>query len=433
MKKLLCLILALCFACCVLVACNTSDEERYYDDITKTLKLSKTVTDTSSFLKDGVGKATVVTHTDGDTTRFRLLADNQNVVVRYHSVNTPESTGDVEKWGKAASNFTKMRLDDADEIVLESSTGGAAITDSYGTRYLGYVWYKPKGESDFKCLNLEIVENGFSHNTGNASTDYPYNSFFDKANDFARAKKLHIYSDKDDPLYSNDPIDTTIKELNANPGNFYNEESGKGSKVRIIAYLADLKLGSGTSPTYTFIAEQYDQQTGEVHKINVYAHYSNYSQSKMKLGHLYTIIGTFQQFSGGYQLSGISYSPTGLPIENGTTVKQRNYFLTFDETKTWFSGNQYSDTLYGYLTVTSKQYANGTLTFTAKAKQCNGIDESGAKTFIDVEQTFTITVPATEAQVSIINIGAKLSLQAYKFDASSYTLTVPNFAKIIIK
>jgi hypothetical protein len=41
-----------------------------YDDITKTLTLTKSYSDTSSFLTDGIEEVTLQTATDGDTANF---------------------------------------------------------------------------------------------------------------------------------------------------------------------------------------------------------------------------------------------------------------------------------------------------------------------------------------------------------------------------
>ena len=223
MKRILSVAIALLLlvGCLSLVACNkVADNTEYYDAITKTLKLEKSF-EGKSYLTDGIGRATLAALTDGDTTRF-TLEQGDSVVVRYYQVDTPESTGGVEKWGKAASLFVKDKLSAATEIVLEA-TAVPAEKESYG-RYLGYVWYKTAADEDFKNLNLELVENGFSENKGINTSAYPYYDVFQKANDFAQKIKLRLYSELDDPLFSTDPVEMTIKEFNESPDAFYNEE-----------------------------------------------------------------------------------------------------------------------------------------------------------------------------------------------------------------
>ena len=156
----------LLFTSFILIGCDdlgsTIDLYGEYDKITKTCEFNVAYTDNSSFLTDGAGYATLVSLTDGDTTNFRL-PEGQNITIRYHGVDTPESTGTVEKWGKAASLFVKSKLEEAKSIVLEA-TSTPASHDSYGVRYLGYIWYKLGDEDPYKLLNLELVENGFSKN-----------------------------------------------------------------------------------------------------------------------------------------------------------------------------------------------------------------------------------------------------------------------------
>ena len=265
MKKIFSLILILSLLCCCLVACKEpiSDNTEHYDKITKKLKLSREY-EGKSFVDDGIGKATVDAFTDGDTTRFSL-EDGTVVIIRYYQIDTPESTGAVEPWGLAASNFVRQQLTDAD-IILEA-TGDTPETDSYGVRYLGYVWYKSSSEKDYKCLNLEMVENGFSENKGIYTSAYPYYQYFNEAEVFAKKVKTRIHSDLDDPLYSKDPIDITIKEFWQNTEAYYNRDSKAGSKVRFTAYLSSVKKAD--SGTHTFIAQQYDAQDKEVYEINV--------------------------------------------------------------------------------------------------------------------------------------------------------------------
>ncbi len=73
---------------------------------------------------------------DGDTTHFFVptsVMENGVLKARYLAVNTPESTGKIEEYGKKASNFTKEKLSNADSIIIESDTG-AWIAVSSGER-----------------------------------------------------------------------------------------------------------------------------------------------------------------------------------------------------------------------------------------------------------------------------------------------------------
>ena len=424
MKKLL-LSLGVAIIACLgvfgLTACGPkiADNTEHFDDITKTLKLNKSY-DGKNFYTEGIGTAKVATLTDGDTTLFTL--DNKDagntVNIRYYCIDTPESTGSVEKWGKAASLFVKDRLTQATEIVLEA-TSVPAVKDSYGTRYLGYVWYKTADYNEFKCLNLEIVENGFSENKAINTSTYPYYDYFKKANDFAKEVELRIYSKLEDPLFSTDPIDITIKEFNENPLNFYNEEYDSGSKVRFNAYLKSLSVsGSGT---YTFVAEQYDEGTGETYQLNVYTGYNSSPASTMKIGHFYQIVGSVQKHNGNYQIAGPVYNAL-YPEPDNTHIKQKNYYWNFDSSIRFTENN--SATLYSSVTVASISVDGTVMTITGSAKQCqrDGYAES---------QTFTFKVNVEAGYTPTLSVGSNFKATAYRFDASSDILTITNVKNIV--
>lgn len=160
-KKLLSLSLVLC----ILVACfagckDTSDstgESKGFVDYVENTKLNLD----SATKKQEV---TVKSFIDGDTTHFFVptdLSDDGTLKARYMGVNTPESTGKIEEWGKKASNFTKAKLSGAAAIMVESDNEQWNV-DSTGGRHLVWVWYKPTADADYRCLNLELVQNGLS-------------------------------------------------------------------------------------------------------------------------------------------------------------------------------------------------------------------------------------------------------------------------------
>ncbi|MBQ3571238.1 MAG: thermonuclease family protein [Clostridia bacterium] len=402
-----------------------ADNTQYYDEITSTLKLQKSY-EGKSFLTEGIGSATLDAHTDGDTTRFKL-AQGDVISIRYYQIDTPESTGSVQKWGKAASLFTKMRLSSATEIVLEA-TATRAEKDSYGTRYLGYVWYKTAEDSNFKCLNLELVENGFSANMGMATSKYPYNEHFAKANAFARKIQLRIYSELEDPLYSDEPEDITLKQFVENPEAYFNADmgldAGIGSKVRFTACLCDLRVSN--SGTHTFVAEYYDEE-GTRYTLDVYAAYTSSPASGMPLGHLYRIVGVIQYYGGRFQVSDVKYSVI-YGANNPkvyTAPVQKDYLLTFDSSEEFIS--QYSDTLYTNATVVSSSVEDGVLTIVANAQQrtTDGVKE-------EVKQ-FTFKVEVGESFTNDFTAGKQFSVKGYQYVKDSGEITVLALANIQLK
>lgn len=431
MKKAISILLLIAVVlCCTLavVACNENeiaDNTKYYDAITKKAKLTKSY-EGKTFMNDGIGVAKVDAYTDGDTTRFR--AGEDTVIIRYYCIDTPESTGGVEKWGKAASLFVKDRLSKATEIVLESSTGTRPVNDSYGTRYLGYVWYKT-ADSDFKLLNLELIENGFTENKALNTNAYPYYSYMDEANKFAKSIKLRLYSDLDDPLYSTDPVDMTVKGFWENTEEYYNVDADAGSKIVMTAYLESVTVSQ--SGTYTFVAGQYDPDTNKVYKINVYAAYSSNPASKMKLGQVYKIIGSVQKYNGNFQISGIVYNSlygeaigSANPGYEGCRLVQANYFLTFDSQEKMI--DQYSKTLYTDVTVKSSSVENGTLTIvgTTKKRTLSGVGD---------ELEFTYQVKVSDGYVNPFTAGKTFSVQGYQLVDKSGTIVIPNISDITVK
>lgn len=141
---------------------------------------------------------------DGDTTHFYISDEDKNqfpvgqqirsdgvLKLRYLGIDTPESTGQIQEWGKTASNFNKSKLKDATEVYVESNDGNWNL-DSTGSRYLGYVWYKNAGDTELKCLNLEILQEGLSY--AKSLGDLCYNDVFQKTYSQSNTLELPVFS-----------------------------------------------------------------------------------------------------------------------------------------------------------------------------------------------------------------------------------------------
>lgn len=114
---------------------------------------------------------TVKTYVDGDTTHFHVPEDvvpGGVLKARYLAIDTPESTGKIEEYGKKASEFTRAKLSSAVSIIVESDSEKWNL-DSTGSRYLVWVWYKDSEDGAYRNLNLEILQNGLAaaSSTGN--------------------------------------------------------------------------------------------------------------------------------------------------------------------------------------------------------------------------------------------------------------------------
>lgn len=410
------LLLAFVFSGCE----KSSDIDPYgeYDTITKSLAYNVQVTETSSFLTDGAGYATVVNLTDGDTTTFKITGD-QIVTIRYYCVDTPESTGGVEKWGKAASKFVKERLDKATSIVLEA-TATPAKHDSYGSRYLGYVWYKTSDNDNYKLLNLELVENGFTQNKAINTPDFKYYSEFKKAEDFAKGNALRVHGNYEDPLYSTAATKITLKEFWDNVDEYYNKEADSGAKVRIQAYITDLIVSP--SGTYTFTATQ--KIDGKYYNIAVYTGYSSsLASTYMTIGDMFSITGTIQLYNQQYQISGVTY----VAMQSGgdyLTTLQSNYYCTFDS-RIEYAG-KWGTSLFSDVTVQSATVENGELTITGSTSQnsANGYKDS---------ETYTFKVPVEAGFDASSFEGKVISVAGIQEVKKSKIISVDSLNKISIR
>lgn len=421
MKKSLKTILALCTAAVLSVGCAFAvaacgEEPDHYDDITKTLKLTRSFEGKVLESDDGIEEVTLPgSTTDGDTTFFKLSGGGY-VTVRYQGVDTPESTGAVEKWGKAASIFTDTQLKSATKIVLESARDGAPEKDSVGGRSLCYVWYKTE-KDDFKCLNLELVENGYSKNKEDA--DNAYYSYFQKAEEFARGKKLRLHNpDLVDPLFDTSVQSMSIKDFEEHPENY-----AENMKVHLHAYVLEKLSKSGI--TYTIA--QYDEETGKVYTFTVYAGHVS-GDGKLQVGGLYHIVGTLQKFSGNWQIAGINYDNDYKKTQGEKSEhswrEQSSYYLTFDATNDYYTGANinYGINNYGNVTVGEVTKNGSVLTFEGTAT--DKYDET--KTF-----TFTVKVPDDYVDGTIEKGNIIRVKGCYRFTDGSDELTIVDYTDIV--
>lgn len=226
------LVISLAF---VLVGCKEPEiEEPEIKEIntnyTDELEL-KAVYANKSFINDGIGEVRLSQNVDGDTAHFVDNISGKRFTARFLCINTPESTGRIEPWGKEASKFVADILSNAAVIVLEAEKiGFPAELDTTGGRYLAYVWYKTSAEAKFRLLNLEIVEQCYSNFTGVAG-DSKYGEDFDLAARKSYDTKRRKFGEADPNFdYSNEVKEITIAELRNN----FNEYSS-GTKLKITA------------------------------------------------------------------------------------------------------------------------------------------------------------------------------------------------------
>ena len=242
---------------------------------------------------------TVCSYVDGDTTHFFAPngPDESGIVkARYLACNTPESTGKIEEYGKAASAFTRSKLETAESILIESDNG-SWNHDSTGTRYLVWVWYRPFGEKKYRNLNIELLQNGFA--IANSSAQNRYGDTCMAAIAQARSLKLNIYSGLPDPdFYYGDAIEVTLRELRLHPTEY------EGKKVAFTGVIT-------VNHNNAVYLESYDAETDMYYGITAYYGFnmSGGGLEVLHVGNEARIVGTMQYYEAGqsWQISGMNY------------------------------------------------------------------------------------------------------------------------------
>ncbi len=160
MKKILLLGLMLTIAL-TLAACKDEPEEEdptaLDTELTDSLSLEAEY-EGKSFFEDGIGEVILTQCVDGDTFHFREVDGDVIDSVRFIGVDTPETNYGLEPWGQAASDFTCIKLANAETIVLEWDDSLDTRKGNFD-RWLAFVWY------DDRLLNLELVELAYSHSS----------------------------------------------------------------------------------------------------------------------------------------------------------------------------------------------------------------------------------------------------------------------------
>lgn len=255
-------------------------------------------------------EVTVKTYIDGDTTHFDLKTpiNGKNVLKgRYLAINTPESTGKIEDYGKKASNFTEEKLKSATSIIVESDTESWNY-DSTGDRMLVWVWYKPANSTKYRNLNVEILQNGLAIASSTANNSY--GSIASKALSQAKALKYNVHSGKPDPdTYHGTAKPLTLKELRTNLALYVDKK---------VAFEA-VVVKNDAEAVYV---EEYDAENDMYNGMYVYYGFGANGQllNNIAVGNRVRIVGTvsYWKAGGSYQVSGLSYSPMNPTHEDNT-------------------------------------------------------------------------------------------------------------------
>ena len=297
LRKRMSLVLAVLLICLpVLTACKGGKEKESPDaepvDYAASVKLDMD----SDTLKQTV---TVKTFVDGDTTHFNVpesVMPGGVFKARYLAINTPESTGKIEEWGKKASNFTREKLSGASSIIIESDDD-SWDADSTGGRYLVWVWYRSSETEEYRNLNIEILQNGLAIASNSANNRYGTAAV--AAIDSAKKQKLNIYSGEKDPdFFYGEAVELTLKELRTTV------EQYKDIQVAFEGVITK----NYNNAVYV---ESFDEETGLYYGIMVYYGFnlSGEGLEVLTVGNLARIVGKVQYYEAGgsYQVSGLTY------------------------------------------------------------------------------------------------------------------------------
>ena len=270
---------------------------------------------------------TVKTYVDGDTTHFNVptsILDTGLLKARYLAINTPESTGKIEEYGKTASNFTKSKLMSATSIYIESDSA-SLNADSTGGRYLVWVWYRTSEDEEYRNLNIEILQNGLAIASNSAQNRYGETCI--AAINQAKKQKLNIYSGQQDPnFYYGDAEEITLKELRTNIEHY------NGVKVAFEAVVVK-------DYSETVYVEEYDEELDMYFGMTVYYGFSAAAGvlEALAVGNRVRIVGSvqFYETGGTYQVSGLTYRAMR-PKDPGNVQKisegnEASYALTTPE------------------------------------------------------------------------------------------------------
>lgn len=295
--RLLALLIAVCTVAAGLISCGPGTEQTEEPALQNKDYASSVQLDMSSSTKKQ--EVTVKIYVDGDTTHFHVptsISETGVLKARYIAINTPESTGQIEEYGKAASSFTKEKLSGAESIIIESDDANWNL-DSTGGRYLVWVWYRNSATEPYRNLNIEILQEGLA--IASSSANNRYGSTCMAAIDQAKANKLNVYSGRKDPdFYYGEAYEITLRELRCNL------EVYEGKKV---AFSGVITKNEGQ----TVYIESFDPETELYYGISVYYGYSLSGEGLeiLKVGNESRIVGTVQYYEAGgtYQVSGLTY------------------------------------------------------------------------------------------------------------------------------
>ena len=188
-------------------------------------------------------------------------------------------------------------------------------------RHLLWVWYKPDADSEWRNLNIEILQEGYAVASNSGQNRYGKTCM--AALNQAYKEKLYVHSKEPDPSYPYGAATyVTLKELRTN------REAYVGVKVAVEGIISQDTNG-------TLYLEQYDEEDGRYYGMQVYYGYNLATSAKrfLKAGNLVYIVGTFQyaEVVNAYQIAGLEYDQRKLGDPAYTHLIEQNQTIPYTE------------------------------------------------------------------------------------------------------
>ncbi len=252
--------LLLVLSLCLFVACKDEEKKKPDDpntdpdtivDYVSKVKLNKSF-DNKVFVNDGIEEVNIslIQPVDGDTIH---ITDKKGALLklRFLGVDTPESTAQVEPWGSEASKFTKNAVKNSVSVVI-TADNGQVERDSY-ERYLAWIWYKPTESAEYKLLNLELAQLGYSKAAYSGVKEFKEE--LSGAITQARKQKIKVWGETDPDYCYTEAIEVSLPTLkkdiieNGKESQYFNKkvifQAVVARKTGQTYYLIDTDIESG--------------------------------------------------------------------------------------------------------------------------------------------------------------------------------------------
>ena len=165
--------------------------------------------------RGGYFEVTLINCIDGDTAKFNYPQYIYDAIpgfsnnTRFLNMDTEETYGNPEEWGKPGSNYTCELLTSAESIVLQTDPNDDLIDNDDYKRLLAWIWVKLPGEEEYFLLNYMVVIQGLAqvkYEFGSGETisngAFTYNEWMHIAEDYAIENNLGQWGNLLDPYWN---------------------------------------------------------------------------------------------------------------------------------------------------------------------------------------------------------------------------------------